>query len=512
MLVSMGLLTLFSCQPKRVTDLTAEVIFPQPQSVVATNSSFELNKSTSVQVVGESADAVHVGEMLAGYLRPATGYALEVKSVTEAPAKNAFVLELEENSTLGDEGYELVIDQQKVTIKAGAAAGLFYGVQTIRQLLPVEIEKAEVSAGPWFLPTGTINDHPEYEYRGGMLDVCRHFFKVEDVKRYIDYLATYKMNRFHFHLTEDQGWRLEIKSWPNLTAIGGKTQVGGGEGGFYTQEQYSDIVKYAQDRFVTVVPEFDMPGHTNAALASYAELNPDNKAKDAYTGIEVGFSTFMTNKEITYKFVTDVLTEIAALTPGEYIHIGGDESHSTKKEDYIYFMNRVQEIVESLGKKAIGWDEFATAAVKPGNLVQCWASVDNAKAAVAQGAKILMSPATNAYIDMKYDSTQVLGLHWAGYLEVDKSYNWNPATHIEGIGRESVIGVEAPLWTETIEKLADIEYMIFPRIIGIAELGWTAPTAETKDVQAYLNRMGKFGKRLKSKGINFYLSPQITWE
>ena len=231
-----------------------------------------------------------------------------------------------------------------IVLNAYKPAGIFYGVQTIRQLLPAAIGKSSVQPGPWPIATGTIRDYPDYEMRGSMLDVARHFFGTDDVKRYIDFLAYYKMNTLHLHLSDDQGWRIEIKKWPRLTEYGSTTQVGGGKGGFYTQEQYKDLVQYAADRFITIIPEIDMPGHTNAALASYPELNCNEKDKNPklYTGIEVGFSTFCTKNEKVYQFIDDVLTELTALTPGPYLHIGGDESHATKKEDYIPFVNRVQ--------------------------------------------------------------------------------------------------------------------------------------------------------------------------
>lgn len=509
MLLSIGVLSLFACQPKRVTDLSADVVFPKPQQITATHSSFEIGANTAIAVLGESAEATKVAEQLATYLRPATGYQFAVKYVDAEPSKGNILLAIDPALDLGAEGYQLTIDEKSVVLKATAAEGLFYGVQTIRQLLPAAIEHSTVQAGPWYLATGTITDFPEYEYRGAMLDVVRHFFKPKDVKKYIDYIASYKLNRLHLHLTDDQGWRIEIKSWPRLTEVGARTQVGGGEGGFYTQEQYADIVKYAQDRYITVVPEIDMPGHTHSALVAYAELNPDNKAKEEYTGMEVGFSTFMTDKEITYKFITDVLTELAALTPGEYIHIGGDESLSTKKNDYIYFINRVQGITASLGKKAIGWDEVATATLQPGTIAQHWSSVENAQLTVEQNAKVLMSPASRIYLDMKYDSTQTLGLNWAGFVEVDKAYNWDPATHVEGVNRENIIGVEAPLWSETLETIKDIEYQAFPRILGFSEIAWTAPADKSFD--DYKARLATFGKRLEIQGINFHQSPLVDW-
>ena len=269
-------------------------------------------------------------------------------------------------------------------------------------------------------------------------------------------------------------------------------------------------MKYAKDRYITIVPEIDMPGHTNAALASYAELNCNGKATDLYTGINVGFSTLCTTLAITYKFIDDVIGELTALTPGPYIHIGGDESHSTKREDYIPFINKVQDIVLAHGKQVLGWDDIAIASLKPNVVAQNWANVKNAKMAVSQGAKILMSPAIKAYLDMKYDKNTRLGLHWAAYIEVDSAYIWDPATLIPGVGKENVIGIEAALWTETITNLKDMQYMIFPRLPGYAEIGWTPLSA--RNWNDYKVRLGKQGERFRAMDINYYPSQLVPWE
>jgi hexosaminidase len=342
-----------------------------------------------------------------------------------------------------------------------------------------------------------------------MLDVARHFFSVEDVKRFTDLIAMYKMNRLHLHLSDDQGWRIEIKSWPKLTEVGGSTQVGGGEGGFYTQEEYADIVAYAQDRFVTIVPEIDMPGHTNAALVSYPELYCTGKEPALYTGTEVGFSTLCTSNERTYEFIDDVIGELAALTPGEYIHIGGDESHVTPLKDYIPFIERAQSIVQSHGKKVLGWDEIAHAQLLPNTVVQWWAEAENAKRGIEQGAKVLVSPAHKAYLDMQYDSTSRLGLHWAAYIEVDSGYIWDPTTVVAGIDADDIIGIEAPLWSETIATMDDIEYLLFPRLPGYAEIAWTPAAA--RDWAEYRERLGLQKPRFEALGIDYYASPQVPW-
>ena len=355
-----------------------------------------------------------------------------------------------------------------------------------------------------------------------MLDVARHFFAVQDVKRYIDLLSLYKINILHLHLSDDQGWRIEIKSWPNLTAIGGQSQVGGGKGGFYTQEQYKEIVAYAQSRFITIVPEIDLPGHTNAALVSYPDellpgppikMEQGDKPKPVaglpHYGMEVGFSTLSLKKESTFKFVNDVIREISEITPGPYFHIGGDEAAVTPKPDYITFINRFKEIVNANGKIMIGWEETAQADLDSTTIVQFWHSRDYAKMAAEKGARIIFSPSTKVYLDMQYDSTSRIGLHWAAYIEVDSSYQWDPETLVPGIGRESIIGVEAPLWTETVLTMDDIEYLAFPRLAGVAEIAWTPASARSWD--EYRARLANHARPWKAMGIDFYRSPRVDW-
>lgn len=501
-----------SCTTATPTDLTINSIIPKPVFVEATGESFSLTAKSDIFIMpGSPEEITGIGNYLAGKLNPSTGLSLEVITDGRKPGKGDIVLALgEEDSVLGEEGYEMVITDKLLTITANKPAGLFRGIQTVRQLLPPEIEADTIQAGPWVIATGTIRDYPVYGHRGEMLDVARHFFGPEDVKKHIDRLALYKMNTLHIHLSDDQGWRIEIKSWPNLTAHGGKTEVGGGEGGFFTQEEYAGIVKYASERYITIIPEIDMPSHTNAALSSYPELNVGDKAVELYTGTNVGFSTFDTRSETTYKFVDDVVREIAALTPGPYFHIGGDESHSTKMDDYIYFVNRVQDIVVSHGKNITGWDEIANATLKPNTVVQYWARAENAIKGLGQGAKVLMSPCKYAYTDMKYDSTTVLGLSWAAYIEVDDAYNWDPASLVPEIRKENITGVEAPLWAETVTNLKEVEYLAFPRLPGYAEIGWTP--AEMRSWDEYRVRLAAHGKRMEMLDIGFYRSPLVEWD
>lgn len=505
--VPVVLLALASCTQPEPTDLTREAIIPKPVSVTADGSAFELSGKTAVSVQQGADSLAGIADLLAEQLGFATGFSLKIDTVEEEPSRGIY-LSLANLPEVGQEGYKLTVDKKRVILTANTVEGVFRGVQTLRQLLPA-VPDSSSAGGPWIIPGGTITDYPEYAYRGAMLDVARHFFSVEDVKHFIDMLAAYKMNVLHLHLSDDQGWRIEIKSWPELTKIGGSTEVGGESGGFYTQEQYKEIVNYAAQRFITIIPEVDMPGHTNAALASYAELNCDGKARELYTGTDVGFSTLCTKKEITYRFIDDVVREIAAITPGPYFHMGGDESHATKKEDYIPFVERVQQIVTSHNKIAVGWDEITLAKLDGKTIAQYWSSAENAKAAASQNVKLIMSPAKKAYLDMQYDSLSPLGLHWAGYVEVDTGYNWDPAALEQGIARENILGIEAPLWTETVKDRADLEYLVLPRLPGYAEIGWTPVTQRNWD--EYKQRLAQHGKRFKAQNLNFYPSKLVPW-
>ena len=412
-----------------------------------------------------------------------------------------------------EEGYEVSVQANAVTLESTSAAGLFYAVQTLRQLMPAFVEWEAVrfnKARPLIIAPARIVDRPRFPWRGAMLDVARHFMQVDEVKRYIDLIALYKINRLHLHLADDQGWRIEIKSWPNLAARGGLTEVGGGTGGFYSQDQYRDLVAYARARFITIVPEIDMPGHTNAALVSYAELNCDGVAREPFTGTEVGFSALCIDKDVTYKFIDDVVREIAAVTPGPYFHVGGDEVKTLTPEQYAVFIERVQGIVSAHGKTMIGWDETAATKLLPSSIVQHWRPKTSPQDAVARGTKVILSPADKVYLDMKYDNATAIGLTWAARIDVRDAYSWDPATVLAGVPESAVLGVEAPLWAETTANIRDVEFLAFPRIVAMAEIGWSA--ADRRRWESFRERLAAHGPRWTAMGVNFYRSPQIPWQ
>ncbi|MGW1512093.1 beta-N-acetylhexosaminidase [Streptomyces sp. NPDC002394] len=490
-------------------------IVPVPASVTPEGEPYTLTAATRIGIDETSGASRAIGRYLAGLLGPATGFPLPV--VDDSAAGHGIRLRLAPDETgLGDEGYRLVSAPEGLTLTAREPAGLFRGVQTVRQQLPSAIERRSVQQGPWKIAGGTVTDTPRYAYRGAMLDVARHFFTVDEVKRYIDQLALYKVNTLHLHLSDDQGWRIAIDSRPLLTTYGGSTEVGGGPGGFYTKAQYREIVEYAASRYQEVVPEIDMPGHTNAALASYAELTCDGVAPPLYTGTKVGFSSLCVPKPATYDFVDDVIREIAALTPGRYIHIGGDEAHSTSHDDYVTFMNKVQPIVAKYGKTVVGWHQLTGATPAKDALVQYWGldrtpaeEKERVAAAAQNGTGLVLSPADRTYLDMKYTKDTELGLAWAGYVEVRRSYDWNPATYLPGAPASSVRGIEAPLWTETLATTGDLDVMAFPRLPGIAELGWSPASAH--DWDTYRIRLAEQAPRFDALGITWYRSPEVPW-
>ena len=477
-------------------------LIPKPTSIFESEGEFIVSSKTRIVLQKEQEEIASIGNLLSGYLRQVSGFELNVLQNNGDAGRGDIHLALNGDETLGEEGYDLSITPDSLQLRANCAAGLFYGVQTLRQLLPTgHSENIR-------LPAVSIRDMPRFDWRGAMLDVARHFFGVDDVKRYIDLISHYKMNRLHLHLSDDQGWRIEIHSWPRLTEVGGSTQVGGQKGGYYTQEQYKEIVAYARSRHVTIVPEIDTPGHTNAALASYAELNSSEEAPVLYEGTQVGFSTLWIRSEITYTFLNDVIGELAALTPTPYIHIGGDEARSTPEEDYKYFIKRVQEIVASHGKVAVGWSEIGEAELLPDTIAQIWIPVgyENAR---RQGAKMILSPANKIYLDMKYDTSSPLGLDWAGLVSVKDAYDWEPGSFMEGLDEGDILGLEAPLWTETILTMKDIEYMTFPRLPGIAELAWSP---RDRSWEEYRQRLAAHGKYMDALEINYFRSPDVDWE
>lgn len=511
----------------------AHSIIPVPASVELTaEDSFLFTPETRITVPPGVDEAARIAGFLADLVGNTTETRPEIVEDTVEGAGPTVRLALDGSfETLGPEGYELLVGPDRVEIKASSPAGLFYGVQTLRLLLPPLVEYTAAYPRPLTVATGRIVDAPRFEWRGAMLDVSRHFLPPGDVKRFIDLMALYKLNRLHLHLSDDQGWRVEIPGWPNLTDHGASTEVGGREGGYYTADEYEDLARYAQERYVVVVPEIDMPGHTNAALASYPELNCDGVSPELYTGTEVGFSALCPESEDVYAFLDDIVREIAARTPGPYFHVGGDEVQTLSEEQYGAFMLRAQEIVASHGKHVVGWDEVALVDLHPESFVQLWRPLwrgeeeedwspetrqaaqalrDGLSRAISQGGRVILSPADRLYLDMKYDTATALGLVWAGTVDARTTYDWRVEDLFESVPEGAIAGVEAPLWSETLGTLDDFEYMAFPRLAGVAELGWSPQ--EARDWKRFRRRLGAQSTRWAALGVNFMRDPGVPWD
>jgi N-acetyl-beta-hexosaminidase len=491
-------------------------LVPQPVSVEPTGAA---PLSLTAATIAGPADAASA---LAEIVAARTGLAL---STSDGEAGD-IVFRLEPGGA--PESYRIVVDEATARVIAPDAAGLFYAAHTLGQLLARD-------GDAWTIPAGTIDDAPRFAYRGVMLDVARHFHPVETVKAYIDRAAALKLNVLHLHLTDDQGWRLQLASRPKLTELASGTAVGGDPGGFYTKADYAEIVAYALSRHMTVVPEFDMPGHTHAVGLAYPELAEEpvlsahiEEIADShggglpqpgvpYEGMAVGFSSLKTREEATYEFVADVFGELAGMTPGPYLHFGGDESLATNAEDFSVFTDRVSEIIADLGKTPIAWHEAGSRTIDDSTVGQYWGFVtptagmdDKARAFVANGARLILSPSDAVYLDMKYDASTPLGLTWAnGPTSVERAYSWEPASVIDGIDESDILGVEAPLWAETVRTPGDIDMLAFPRIAAAAEAAWSAASAH--DWASFRVRVGGLAPLWEAQGIAFHRSPEIDW-
>jgi len=503
-------------------------VVPAPASIEASaGAPFRLTSATSVSGESDAATA------LAAILTARTDLA-------PTTAEGSADIELRIADGDAPESYRIAVDEASISVTGADAAGLFYGVQTLGQLVTRDGEG-------WIVPAVVIDDAPRFAYRGVMLDVARHFHGVDTVKGYIDRASSLKFNALHLHLTDDQGWRIQLDSRPELTEKASGTSVGGDvtegaerSGGFYTKDDYREIVEHAAARHMIVVPEVDMPGHTHAVGLAYPELAEDPVISDhmrdiirdyggqeprpgtPYDGMAVGFSSLKIHDEATYDFVADVFGELAAMTPGPYLHFGGDESLATDDEDFAYFVTRVSALVADLGKTPVAWHEAGSAKdVADSTIGQYWGYVRpqegfaaKAQTFVDNGAGVILSPADAIYLDMKYPSGPELGLTWAnGPTSVEEAYAWEPADVLPGVDDDAILGVEAPLWTETIRTAADIDTMAFPRAAAAAEAGWSPRTGESdlRTWESFRARVGALGPLWTSMGIGFHPSEEIPW-
>ena len=511
------LMVLFMTGPR----VQAQDVIPAPVSFTAEKGAFSFGEGTTVYYdSGANAEA----EKLAGFLRIPTGFPLPVKQF--ANEQNGVVLKINRSlNELGDEGYALTATKRRVVIVAPTEAGLFYGTQTLRQLLPVEIESPEAAQGvDWKLPCCTIKDQPRFSWRGMMLDVSRHFFDKEEVKKLLDTMAAYKLNRFHWHLTDTDGWRIEIKKYPKLATVGGIGDRTNPDASarFYTQEDIKEIVKYARLRHIVVVPEIDMPGHAAAANRAYPEYSGGGSKRNPEF-------TFNPGQEATYAYLEDILEEVCALFPGKWLHLGGDEVHfgwekwktdadvkammeeeglESLREMECYFVRRMAGVINKLGKVATGWDEIASAGVPNENSMVMWWRHDkpNLRDKIVKGGyQTVLCPRQPCYFDFVQDTNHTTGRKWDGAATLEKiiAFPKFPKNYTEE-DKNRVLGLQCNLWTEKIKTVKRLDFMTFPRLLAIAESGWT--DEEKKDIDNFKRRLEAGLPRLGARKI-YYFNP-----
>ena len=499
-------------------------VIPKPLSLVQNEGSFKVTKST--KFYASTPEAKTIATFFASKIESSTGYDLAISE--EEVSSNAIALLIDNSLEVNDEGYTLDATDKLVSIKAKTAKGLFYGMQTLMQLLPAEIESTTVVNGiAWTLPCVTIKDEPRFAYRGIMLDPCRHFIPVENIKKQLDVLALFKINQFHWHLTEDQGWRIEIKKYPKLTEIGSKRVDGEGTeySGFYTQEQIKEVVAYASERFINVIPEIELPGHALAAISAYPDLSckGDSLSPRIIWGVEE--DVYCAGKEETFKFLEDVISEVVTLFPGEYFHIGGDEcpkvrwekcplcqkrmrENKLKNEHELqsYFVQRIEKVLASHGKKMIGWDEILEGGLAPSATVMSWRGEDGGIAAASMDHDVIMTPGSNGmYLDHYQGDSKIEPVAIGGYTLLEKTYSYNPVPDtLAGLGKSNFVkGVQGNIWSEYMYTTDLMEYRIYPRILAVAEIGWTP--LEGKDYKDFERRIDNALVRLDCHGINYHI-------
>lgn len=492
-------------------------VVPLPQDIsISKGKPFVLSASTPIVYTGNDAQMQRNAQFLSDYVDQLTKIRLNVSS-QKVKKTTPIVLVLNPKIS-GNEAYVMTVTDKQLTIAGKTAAGVFYGIQTLRKSLPVLDAPEEIE-----LPAAVIKDAPKFAYRGMMLDCGRHFFPVSFVKKYIDMLALHNMNVFHWHLTEDQGWRIEIKKYPKLTEIGSKrsgTIIGHNSavddsipyGGYYTQEQAREIVKYAAERNITVIPEVDMPGHMLSALASYPELGCTGGPYEVGHKWGVYEDVLCLGNEKVYKFLEDIIDELIDIFPSKYIHIGGDESPRVRWEkcpkcqalakaqglttDHLqaYFTNRIEKYINAKGRRIIGWDEILEGPINQSATIMSWRGVQPGTKAANLGHDVIMSPNSNAYFD--YYQTKKTGgepLNIGGYLPVSKVYEYDPTPESMPVeAQKHIVGVQANLWTEYVTCPTLAEYQVMPRMAAISEVQWL-PSSK-KNFDAFKTRVTKLAK------------------
>lgn len=516
----------------------ALAIIPLPQKMDLRDGAFQVTAGT--RVFADSASRA-TAKFLADGLRPSTGYPLKVNTKyfgSAAISGGILLMTKNADTNLGLEGYELTVATNSIVIRAPTQAGLFYGVQTLFQLLPPEIFSTnKVKDVAWQIPCVQIEDWPRFQWRGFMLDVSRHFFNKPEVETFLDAMAMHKMNVFHWHLTDDHGWRIEIKKYPKLTEVGAwRAEAGfgfdpklttaygpdGRYGGFYTQNDIRDVVKYAAARHITIVPEIEMPGHATAALAAYPQYSCTGGPFEPSMTAGIFNGIYDPAKEETFQFLADIIAEVSPLFPGKYFHIGGDEvpketwqksadcqalmkREGLKNEEELqsWFTRRIEKIVNANGHSMIGWSEILQGGLAKNAAVMDW--IGGAKEAASAGHDVVMTPTTYCYFDFYQSSNHVTepkAAAWGGPLTLNKMYAFEPMpTNVPPELQSFILGAQGNLWTEQISNLKQAEYMTFPRACALAEVTWSAKDA--KNWEDFMRRLQIQARRLNELDINY---------
>lgn len=498
-------------------------VIPKPQTLLPFSGNFDLSSNATIVVEHKS-----LKKECHQFLRQAQELFNLRFNFGKISGNEPCIFISYDSTGLPPEGYELYINRNGVNLY-GTKAGIFYGLQTILQL----IQPGE-RAGTFMLPSCSIIDYPRFTWRGMHLDVARHFFTKEEVKSYLRYMAMYKMNTFHWHLTDDQGWRIEIKKYPRLTSVGAwrkQTLIGHfseepdrydgiPHGGFYTQNEIREVIRYADSLHITIVPEIEMPGHASAMLAAYPHLG-NFDVKYEVQGTWGVFNEVLSPSDTTFEFLENVLTEVAALFPGKYIHIGGDECPKTEWENSMFcqnqirkfaldgekglqswFITRIVKFLDSKGKKAIGWDEILEGGLAKGAAVMSWRGEEGGIAAAKAGHNVVMTPGSHCYFDYYQSQNPGEPLAIGGYLPVEKVYSYNPVPQVLNADeRRFILGVQANLWTEYIPDFRQVQYMIFPRMCALSEVAWTR--SEIKSYQPFVGRLTAHMNTFDRMKINY---------
>jgi len=517
-----------SCTPKAQEEPRVISIIPEPEHIQLAEGSFTAGPSLMIHLDEDTPEMQRVAGFLTEKLSTAAGIKAGFTEETDRPGTVYFM-----NAGLPEECYELRVEPKRIVIDYGTPSGAFYAIQSLLQLFPQEIfETKPVKGVKWSVPCVSIEDRPRFPYRGMHLDCCLHFFEMDFLKKYIDIMALHKVNRFHWHLTEDQGWRLEIKKYPLLTEKGQwrkETVVGSlysgiydGKpyGGYYTQEEVKELVKYAAERYVTIVPEIEMPGHALAAIACYPELScglEDHYETATKWGI---FKQVYCPKEETFKFLEDVLEEVFELFPSEYIHIGGDECPKTSwkqcphcqaliKKEHLkdefelqsWFIRRMEKFINSRGRQIIGWDEILQGGLAPNACVMSWLGEEGGIKAAQQHHNVVMAPYPKYYLDYWQADPDSEPLAMGGPTTLKTMYTYNPVPEVLTPEEQKyIMGVEGCVWTEYMPTPARVEYMAWPRMCAIAEAGWSRTE---KDWEGFTERLEEHLPRLDALGVGY---------